>query len=427
MSKPVEAIGGENTSSAEVSRRDFMVKSGTGLSAAALAAHHAFAVDTAPKKVRIGVVGGGFGCSFQWHEHPDCEVVAVSDLREDRRKRLMDTYRCATAYNSLEELVKDNNIDAVGIFTDGPLHVQHVVESMKHGKHCISAVPAAYGSLDEARLLKKTVKKYGLTYMMAETGYYQQTTIAARQMYESGKFGNLYYCEAEYQHPGLEVLYKENGKPTWRYGMAPMHYPTHSSSQLIGVTGERLVHVTCLGWGDDDPCLKDNVYKNPFWNGSAMFTTDRGHAFRMNVWWRGAHRGCERAQWIGDKMSLYMQHANGWPAVIVRSGKQVEKDDAGFERTMAEFEEFKVPEFWATDMLPEPLRHSSGHEGSHTFLTHEFIQSITQDRLPSVNVYEALAYTVPGIVAHESSLKGGEPMKVPDFDDAEYKQTLAKA
>ncbi len=411
----------------DVSRRDFMVRGSMGLSAAALASHHAYAVDTAPKKVRIGVVGGGFGCSFLWHEHPDCEVVAVSDLREERRKRLMDTYKCGKAYNSLEELVKAPDIDAVAVFTDGNLHVQHVLESMSNGKHCISAVPAAYGTMEQAHTLADTVKKYGLTYMMAETGYYQQTTISARKFYNEGKFGDLFYCEAEYQHPGLEVLYMENGKRTWRYGMAPMHYPTHSSSQLIGVTGERLLKVTCHGWGDDDPILKDNAYNNPFWNGSAMFSTDRGHAFRMNVWWKGAHRGCERAQWIGSKMSLYMEESNGWPACIVRAGKQTEKDDAGFERALSEFEEYKAPDYWATDMLPGPLRRNTGHQGSHAFLTHEFIDALTHDRMPTVNIYEALAYTVPGIIAHQSALKGGEPMDIPSFDAPDYKRPGASA
>ncbi len=427
MSNCVNTENETSSSGGDISRRSFIAKSGFGLSAAALASHHAFAVDTAPKKVRIGVVGGGFGCSFYWHEHPDCEVVAVSDLREDRRKRLTETFKCEKTYNSLEELVKAPDVDAVAIFTDGPLHVQHVVDAMSNGKHCISAVPAAYGTMEQAHTLADTVKKYGLTYMMAETGYYQQTTISARKFYAEGKFGDLYYCEAEYQHPGLEVLYMENGKRTWRYGMAPMHYPTHTSSQLIGVSGERLTRVTCMGWGDDDPILKDNPYNNPFWNGSAMFTTDRGHAFRMNVWWKGAHRGCERAQWIGSKMSLYMEEANGWPACVVRWGKQTEKDDGGFERTLAEFEEYTAPEYWNSDMLPEPLRHKSGHQGSHTFLTHEFIDAITHDRTPAINVHEALAYTVPGIIAHESSLKGGETMTIPSFDPEGYKWPGASA
>ncbi len=398
------------------SRRDFMKRGGFALAGTLLASQASIAVNTAPRKVRIGVVGGGFGCAFQWHEHPDCIVQAVSDLRESRRKLLMRVYNCRKAYNSLEELVLARDIDAVAIFTDGPLHVQHTVEAMKNGKHVISAVPAAWATIEQAELLLDTVKKYGLTYMMAETGHYQQSTISARKFYKQGKFGALYYCEAEYQHAGLEGLYFHNGKRTWRYGVAPMHYPTHCTSQLVGVTGERLTEAVCHGWGDDSPILKDNVYKNPFWNESAMFRTNRGNAFRVNIWWKGAHRGCERAQWIGDKMSFFAPHPNGLGPIIVRSGQQMEKDDAGFLRKAPNFEHYKQPHWWQTDMLPGPLRHNTGHEGSHTFLTHEFVDALVHNRRPAIDIYESLAYTVPGIVAHNSALRKGERVKIPQYE-----------
>ena len=67
------------------------------------------------RKIRIGVVGGGFGCSFQWHEHPNCIVYAVSDLRTDRRGRLMQVYKCDRAYESLEKLILDGEIEAVAV------------------------------------------------------------------------------------------------------------------------------------------------------------------------------------------------------------------------------------------------------------------------------------------------------------------------
>lgn len=402
----------------ETSRRRFLQQTGTTVAGVALGSSSLLAARSAPKKIRIGVVGGGFGCSFQWHEHPDCVVEAVSDLRPERRDRLMQTYRCTKSYDSLEELVRDRNIDAVAIFTEGPNHVKHVAEAMKHGKHAISAVPACMGGgVEEAQRLLDTVKEYGLTYMMAETSYYRQPTISARRFHDQGKFGEIYYCEAEYQHPGLEALYFEDGRRTWRYGMAPMHYPTHCTAFLTGVTGERLTEVACHGWGDDSPICKDNVYSNPFWNESAMFQTDRGHAFRVNVWWKGAHRGCERAQWIGDRMSFYGGHPNGLGPTIVRSDEnRQEKDDAGFVRDLPEMERYEQPQWWQTDMLPEPLRHDSGHHGSHTFLTHEFIDALVHDRQPTVNIHEALAYTVPGIIAHESALHGGELLKIPQFD-----------
>ena len=82
---------------------------------------------SAPAKIRIGIVGGNFGRSFYFHEHPDCVVEAVSDLRPERRTALMETYRCPKSYESLEELILDRNVDAVAIFTPAPDHVRHVV------------------------------------------------------------------------------------------------------------------------------------------------------------------------------------------------------------------------------------------------------------------------------------------------------------
>ena len=39
-----------------------------------------------------------------------------------------------------------------------------------------------------------------------------------------------------------------------------------------------------------------------------------------------------------------------------------------------------------------------------------------ENRQPAVNVHEALAMTVCGIIAHQSALKDGESLKVPQFD-----------
>jgi predicted dehydrogenase len=399
------------------SRRHFLGTTGAALSGLTLTSDLLQAAEPSGPKIRIGMVGGGFGASFQFHEHPDCIVEAVSDLRPERRDGLMRTYRCAKAYESLEKLVLDPKIEAVGLFTPAPDHVRHAVLAMKAGKHVLSAVPAAL-TLEECRLLVDTVKQTGLTYMMAETSYWQQPTISARRFYQEGRFGTLFYCESEYHHAGLEALFFEQGRRTWRHGLAPMNYPTHCTAHLVGVTGERLTEVSCLGWGDDDPILKDNAYHNPFWNETAFFKTNRGHPFRVAVYWKGAHRGTERAQWYGDKMSFFFPHPNGLGPVIVRSGRQTEKDSGGFARQLPEFERYQQPEWWNTDLLPAALLHGSGHEGSHTFITHEFIDALLRRRRPAVDVYEAVAMTAPGIVAHQSALKGGEQIRIPSFDPA---------
>jgi len=130
---------------------------------------------------------------------------------------------------------------------------------------------------------------------------------------------------------------------------------------------------------------------------------------------KGAHHGTERGQLIGNRMSLYSDHPHAAGALIVRADEhRREKDDGGFGRDLPKMEAYD-PEWWKMDMLPEPLRQDSGHGGSHNFLVHEFIDVLMHDRTPVIDVNEALAYTVPGIVADESALKGGEQLKIPQF------------
>jgi hypothetical protein len=66
--------------------------------------------------------------------------------------------------------------------------------------------------------------------------------------------------------------------------------------------------------------------------------------------------------------------------------------------------------------LPECYKaQPSGHEGSHQFLTDDFITAVTDGKQPSCSIWDAARFNAPGIVAHESAKREGELMKVPDF------------
>ena len=404
----------------EMPRRAFLEWSG---SAAALAAAglltqagRAFPAETGTT-VRMGVVGGGFGASFHWHEHPNCVVTGVTDLREDRRKKLRDYYKCDAVYDSLETMIKEaRDIDAVAVFSGATDHFKHDKMCMENGWHVVSACPACF-TIEEADELKAIKERTGLRYMMAESSYYRQECIFARNAFREGALGELFYTEAEYYHDrgDLEQLvedkktrfYMPDGTRSWRWGMPPMHYPTHSTAFLVGVTGERITHVSCLGWGTGNhPFLTENVYDNPFWNESSLMRTNQGHMLRCNVMWLIAASG-ERAQWFGDQASLYMP-TNGVHAEPIRKVRT-----AGHPKNVP----VKIPNYWdSSEMLPEPMRHGSGHGGSAIFISAEFVNALLEDREPAIDVYESLAMTVPGIVAHQSALRDGEQLEVPQFD-----------
>ena len=382
-----------DTSPSDVSRRDFLREVGLGaLGAAALAGGAAPAGgqdiqleetpapgEAAPlgdRKLRMAIVGHGvckFGVAMGFHLHPNVEIVAVSDLVPDRCKDLARICRCEKTYPSLEALVKDDKVEAVYLATDAPSHARHVVECMKHGKHAASAVPAAT-NLDDCRALKEIKEKTGLKYMMAETSYYHGRVIQARNIHALGH--RLLYTEGHYYHHNVTRL---GSWKNWRRALPPMYYPTHSTAYYVGVSRKRLTKVSCLGWrGPGAEWEKNDWDNNPFVCESALFGTSEETMCRINVFWWGAAGG-ESGDWIWEKR----------PPTNV----------AG------------------TAAIPKGLPRG-GHGGSHGPLAHEFVSAVLAGREPAIDVYEALAMTASGIVAHASALKGGQQMDVPSFDKA---------
>ena len=57
----------------------------------------------------------------------------------------------------------------------------------------------------------------------------------------------------------------------------------------------------------------------------------------------------------------------------------------------------------------------AGHGGSHPHLVHEFLSALSEDRDPYPNAAQSANWTCVGILAHESALRGGEPLELPAF------------
>ncbi len=340
------------------------------------------------RKVRVGIVGYGvckFGAEFGFQNHPNVEVVAVSDLFPDRCAELARVCRCQKTYPSLEELVKDDKIEAVFVATDAPSHARHVIEVLKHGKHAASAVPAAYGSVEEAQQLYSAVKASGLKYMMFETSCFHEDLFGMRQIYNSGGLGKLVYSEGEYYHYMEEPIpsYKD-----WRVGLPPQWYPTHSNAYYVCVTGGSFTEVSCMGIPSQVKHLlpANNRYQNPFGTEIALFRTSEGGMSRMAVSWDTPGFSGEMGRIRGQRGTYYGKYE-------------------GLEKNMPPLKRPALP----------PGVASGGHGGSHGYLMDEFVTAILLDRTPLVNVALALNMTVAGIVAHESAMKGGELLKIPQF------------
>ncbi len=74
--------------------------------------------------------------------------------------------------------------------------------------------------------------------------------------------------------------------------------------------------------------------------------------------------------------------------------------------------------------LPKSLRTESKvahHMNSHPYLVDDFCRAVVEEKLPPNNAWDAARYMVPGLVAHQSALKDGELLEVPDFGEAPAK------
>lgn len=343
------------------------------------------------RKIRMGIVGYGvcqFGAVFGLQDHPNVEVVAVSDLIPERCAGLAKACRCEKTYPSLEELIKDDTIEAVFVATDAPSHARQCIDVLKHGKHVATAVPAMFGNLEEAEELFKTVKETGLNYMMFETSYFHDDLYAMRQIYNAGLFGKMVYAEGQYYHYMDTPIDSYKG---WRIGLPPQWYPTHSNAYYNGATGGRFTEVSCLGMPSEikDFLPDNNRYKNPFATEVALLRTNEGGTARMTVSWDTPGHEGEVGLVRGQKGAMTGMTFQG------------------------------VSDVSGIDLVKPPLPPTvdpGGHGGSHGYLGNEFVTSILEKRKPLVDIGAALNMTLAGVLAHSSAMKEGEWLKIPQYD-----------
>ena len=350
------------------------------------------------RKLRVGIAGYGacqFGAQFGFQDHPNVEVVAVTDLFPERCDGLAKACRCEKQYPSLEEMVEDDSIEAVFLATDAPHHADHAVLALEKGKHVASCVPAFWGGTPEqADKLYETVKKTGLHYGMFETSAYHDDVYAARVIYHAGGFGEIVYTEGEYFHYAPVSTPSYNN---WRVGMPVMWYPTHAAAYYTCVTFGSLTEVSAMGKPSTNFYRQpeNNVYGNCYGTEVGLFRTSSGGMARIMVSFDTPGWSCE----VGRSRGQLASYSEGY------------KFNGAVPESKAIVEKLNL----LKPALP-PSVDSGGHGGSHGHLMNNFVESVLKDTDPLVDVAVALNTTMCGVIAHQSVLKNGELMKIPQFE-----------
>jgi predicted dehydrogenase len=374
----------------------------------------------ADKKIRVAIIGLGFGAEFIpiFQAHPNAEMYAICRRNKTELDKCGDRYGVKVRYTDYDELLKDPNIDAVHINSPISDHAPQSLAALKAGKHVASTVPMGT-SVEECRQLVEAQRKSGKVYMMMETVVYAREYLFAKELYDKGELGKIQFLRGSHQQD-------MDGWPGYWPGLPPMWYATHCVSPCLAILstpGKPALaeSVVCHGSGRiRDELIK--CYNSPFAIETATFKI------------KGSDVVAEVTRSLFDVARQYRESFDVTGSKKSFEWQQVENEDPVIHTAKKPEPEIpsrvKVPDY--ASRLPEPIRkftqpaaiqdadhlsfvQGGGHGGSHPHLAHNFLMACLGEQPAFPDAPTSANWTMVGICAHESAMKGGERVIIPTF------------
>ncbi len=364
------------------------------------------------KKINIAVVGLGFGAEFIpiYQKHPYSNMYAVCEINQQKLEEVCNAFGITKRYTDYKELLKDKNIDAIHVVTPIQFHAEQSIAALRAGKHAACTVPMAT-SIEDCRQIVKAVKETGLTYMMMETAVYSREFLYVKEMYDNGELGKIQFLRGSHQQ-------EMAGWPGYWEGLPPMHYATHCVGPVLAISKAEAEYVSCFGSGTIDKNLISK-YGSPF----AIET--------CHIKFRNSDLSAEVTRSLFNTARQYRESFD-----VYGSKKSVEWPLIEHDESVVHTGEFpskvKIPDY--AHFLPKEIQHfttqgvydleenkhlsfiqGSGHGGSHPHLVNEFLNALIEGKQPYPNATQSANINCVGILAHESALKEGKIILLPEF------------
>jgi predicted dehydrogenase len=361
------------------------------------------------EKLKVGLSGAPRGSSFigAFESIPETEVTGIFDPDAKRLGEIADKYEIPGRYTDYGTMLEGGDLDIVVVASPMQYHVPQSVEALGRGIHVLSEVTAAV-DLKQCEDLVRAVEDSDAKYMMAENYCYMRPNNLVLNMVRKGLFGDVYYGEGAYVHDVKHMHVDAAGRPTWRtiwqVGKRGCTYGTHSLGPVLEWFDDRVVSVVCLGSGvhtNPQHLMDDSVITLCKTSGGSLIEirldmlSNRPH--NMVYYAIQGTKGCyEAPTGFGDEHKIWLEDYS----------EKVEW------RSLWDFEDEFMPEIWRNPS-EEALR--AGHGGGDYFEVRDFVDSITQDATPRIDVYKAMDFTVPGLISEKSIEEDGRAYSVPDF------------
>ena len=189
--------------------------------------------------LKVGVVGLGYwGPSLLrvLFDLSDVQVTWICDLDPERLERLQRRYPGVTATRRIDDLLEDQDLDAVVIATPVYTHFYLAARSLEAGKHTFVEKPLAASSAEAGELIRLSEDK-GLALMCGHTFIYSPSVRAVKGMLERGELGDIFFVSSSRVNLGL---HQRDISVVWDLG-------PHDFSILLYWFGEMPTNVRAVG------------------------------------------------------------------------------------------------------------------------------------------------------------------------------------
>lgn len=246
--------------------------------------------------LRIALIGaGGIGRLHLnlWRDLPDVEVVGLYDVSREAAARASSECGIQTVFESLDEPLADERVDAVDVCVPNNAHAHVVVAALDAGKHCLCEKPLAATAADIERMIVARDRS-GRMLMTAQHMRFDDAALAFKKYIDAGRLGEIYYARAWWLRrrmtpvsPGFLCKTQSGGGPCIDIGVHMLDLALHYMGfprpvRVSGVAPCKLAKRAGIynEWGEYDP---DDFEVEDFAAGLVRF--DNGAALVLEVSW----------------------------------------------------------------------------------------------------------------------------------------------
>ena len=200
------------------------------------------------KKLRVGIIGFGVGNKHAdaFDTHPQCDVVAICDMDEEKCGAARRKYPSCCVTGDANEILEASEVDVVSIATYDNYHFEQTMKALENGKHVFVEKPTCL-SREEAKSIRKLLRDNDSLMLSSNLNLRSCPRFRnLRSLIQSGDMGSIFYMEGDYLWGRVHKL-KEGWRKDMPFYSIVFGAAIHMMDLLMWLVGETPVQVHGYG------------------------------------------------------------------------------------------------------------------------------------------------------------------------------------